>query len=308
MNREIFSFDLNSLNEDDKRLLLSASLVFFMLSFTIAHLFTKNMLWRLLGTDSNIVDMKLNGENQKVYEVLLEQENANKDKKDEIKALSNEDSAGSGGLTEKEGFHTNSPFYEFIYGGLPSSASQMTQKTSDSKKTEDEVYEIGIYQNDPLMKMTPQNTSASNATMGKETKIPFNYRFQQDFLFRWDGSSSLSIPSKKLAGYAYFKHMIKQIEEGFAAPGGGNIAYRDQAGFFIREGINPGESRVSFMLNEEGQVIDVKQVTSQGQDIVDRACLDSLRGQNFGPVPPEVKEQGMIFGINFVFPGHIRYR
>ena len=102
--------------------------------------------------------------------------------------------------------------------------------------------------------------------------------------------------------------MIKQIEEGFAAPGGGNIAYRDMAGFFIREGISPGETKVSFMLNDAGQVIDVKQITSQGQEIVDRACMDAIRGQNFGPVPPEVKEQGMIFGINFVFPGHIKYR
>ena len=62
------------------------------------------------------------------------------------------------------------------------------------------------------------------------------------------------------------------------------------------------------MLNDAGQVIDVKQMSSQGQEIVDRACIDSIRGQNFGPVPPEVKEQGMIFGINFVFPGYVRYR
>ena len=266
------------------------------------------MLWRLLGSDSNIVDIKKGGENQKVYEVLLEQEFTNKTIKDEIKALSNEDSAGSGGLTEKEGFHTNSPFYEFIYGGMPSSAPQMTQKSSESQKTEDEIYEVGIYQNDPMMKVTPQKTVVSNPSTGQETKIPFNYRFQQDFLFRWDGSSSLSIPRKKLAGYEYFKNMIKQIEEGFAAPGGGNIAYRDMAGFFIREGISPGETKVSFMLNDAGQVIDVKQITSQGQEIVDRACMDAIRGQNFGPVPPEVKEQGMIFGINFVFPGHIKYR
>jgi hypothetical protein len=123
---------------------------------------------------------------------------------------------------------------------------------------------MGIFQNDPMMKVTPQKTSVSNPNTGQETKIPFNYRFQKDFEFRWDGSSQLSIPRKKMAGYEYFKHMIKQIEEGFAAPGGGNIAYRDQAGFFIREGISPGETKVSFMLNDAGQVIDVKQVTSQG--------------------------------------------
>ena len=65
--------------------------------------------------------------------------------------------------------------------------------------------------------------------------MPFNYRFQKDFEFRWDSSSQSFHSAKKNGGLRIFKHMIKQIEEGFAAPGGGNIAYRDQAGFFGKE-------------------------------------------------------------------------
>lgn len=261
-----------------------------------------------MGAESNLAQIEKMQAREKVYEVLLEQEFADKTKKDEIKALSNEDAAGTGGLTQKEGFHTSSPFYEFIYGGMPSAPSQMHQKSESQKKNDDEIYEVGIYKNDPLVMNVPKMSSVSNPISGQDTKIPFNYRFQQDFLFRWDGSTTISIPRKKLAGYEYFKKMLRQIENSFAAPGGGNFAYRDMAGFVIREGINPGETKVLFMMNDAGQVIDVKQVTSQGQTLVDQACLDTIRGQNFGPVPPEVKENGMIFGINFVFPGRVQYR
>jgi hypothetical protein len=307
LRKELFSFDLGNLNTDETRLMLSASFVFLLLSLTIAHLFTKNLLWKLLGTESNLVEMDKKGLNKKIYEVLLEQEFTNKKEKDEMKALSNEDSAGSGGLTEKEGFHTSSPFYEFIFGGMPSSASQLVSKQKEEKKTEDEIYEVGVLQNDPMMKQAPTTKQAvSNPNSGPQTKIPFNYRFQQDFLFRWDGSSQISIPRKKLAGYQYFKKMIKQIEQSFAAPGGGNYAYRDHGGTVVHQAINPGETKISFLLDDAGQVIDVKQMSTQGQHLVDQACIDSIKGQNFGVVPQEVKEQGMVIGINFVFPGYMR--
>jgi hypothetical protein len=55
-------------------------------------------------------------------------------------------------------------------------------------------------------------------------------------------------------------------------------------------------------------VIDVKLMAGQGQKIVENACIESIRGQNFGVVPPEVRENGLIFGINFVFPDILRYR
>jgi len=300
MKKEIIYFK-TGLSEDDERLFFSAGFVLLIFSLFIAHLFTRNLLWKFLGSES-VIDIEYRKEREKVYNVLVEQDFKDKSVKDQIKALSDEDSAGSGGLTEKEGFHTLSPFYRFILGTRVASSSSQDSSQSQKSKEED-VYEVGIYRVDPLVRYVPKVSSAKSVSSSQESQIPANYRFQQDFLFRWDGSRSIVIPRKQLAGYHYFKNMLKKIENNFFPPGGGNFAYRDAAGFVVREGILPGESKVLFMLNDAGDVIDLKLVSSQGQEIVDRACLDSIRGQNFGPVPPEVKENGMIFGINFIFPG-----
>jgi hypothetical protein len=160
-----------------------------------------------------------------------------------------------------------------------------------------------------MSKIIPKpSTNPTQQSVGEMTKIPFNYRFEQDFLFRWDGSKVISLPRKQLAGYHYFKNMLRKIENSFYPPGGGNYAYRDMAGTVVREGILPGEVKVQFLLNDIGDVIDVKLMAGQGQKIVENACIESIRGQNFGVVPPEVRENGLIFGINFVFPDILRYR
>ncbi|EQA45110.1 TonB protein, C-terminal domain protein [Leptospira broomii serovar Hurstbridge str. 5399] len=296
-----------NIDEDDRRLLFASFLVFAFASFLVAHLFTRNVLWKILGEDP-MVKVTDRDEREKIYEVLLEQDFVDSRVKDEYKALSNVDAAGSGGLTKKEGFHTDSPHREFIWGNLIKRPSQQANPKSSQTKTEEEkVYDVAILKNDPVQEPTKsQEQSTQSSASGRMTKIPFNYRFEQDFLFRWDGGQSLSIPRKKLAGYDYFKRMLRQIEGSFAPPGGGNFGYRDGAGTVVREAIIPGEVRVQFMLNDVGQVIDTKLVSSQGQGMVDRACIDTLRGQNFGPVPEDVKSQGMIFGIRFIFPGFRR--
>jgi hypothetical protein len=309
--KDSFSSELEKLSEDDRRLFLASFLVVLFFSLVIAHLFTKNLLWRMLGTETIVdLDNKKKYE-EKVYNVLLEQDF--KDKRvveDQVKALSDENSAGSGGLTEKAGFHSLSPFYEFILGGVFSAKSSEQEKAKKENEKEDELNEVGIYKYDPVQKVVKQVLSSkpSQELTGEMTKIPSNYRFQQDFLFRWDGSKVVSIPRKQLAGYHYFKNMLRKIESSFYPPGGGNFAYRDAAGLMIREGILPGEVKVSFLLNDLGDVLDVRLDASRGQKIVDQACLDSIRGQNFGKVPPEVKENGLVFGINFIFPEILRYR
>ncbi|MCB1160852.1 MAG: TonB-dependent receptor, partial [Leptospiraceae bacterium] len=147
---------------------------------------------------------------------------------------------------------------------------------------------------------TPEKT-------GPVTKIPTNYRFKQDFRFRWNGARITRIPTKKLNSYKYFKNMLRKIEDKFAPPGGGNFAYRDMAGIVAGQGIIPGEVGVVFLLDENGKVIDVKKTGSHSQSIVENACIDAIQGQDFGPVPDDIKEQGLIFGINFIFPGVMRY-
>ncbi|TGM72972.1 TonB-dependent receptor [Leptospira mtsangambouensis] len=298
-----FDFRLPEKEEGERRLFFAFTFVILIVSFVLAHLITRNMLWKMLA-EEQAAEMLGPKEQEKIYEVLVEQQFINPDKKDEYKALSNKDSSGGGGLTEKQGFHTLTQFREFIMGSSASTPSKAQPKSEQSK--EEELFEVGIFKADPKTNSNAEESPNQSASSGQMTKIPFNYRFQQDFLFRWDGAKALTIPTKQLAGYYYFKNMLKRIEESFAPPGGGNYAYRDMAGIVAREGIKEGETKVLFMLSEQGQVLDVRLVTSQGQVVVDQACMDSIRGQNFGPVPEEVKAKGLIFGINFIFPG-IRY-
>lgn len=243
---------------------------------------------------------------EKIYEVLIEQQRKDETKTDQIKALSDKDSAGKGKLTKKEGFHTLTAFREFFFGGV----INLSQQSETQSKAEDDPTEVGILFKDPLKRSRKKknNVTIFQESDDKPTRIPANYRFKQDFLFNWDGAQAITIPTKKLVGFEYFKNMLKQIENRFAPPGGGNYAYRDIAGTVIREAIKPGQTKVLFMLEESGKVLDVKLVSSQGQRMIDKACMDSIRGQNFGPVPEEVKKIGLIFGINFIFPDLSQFR
>ncbi|MCZ8342298.1 MAG: TonB-dependent receptor [Leptospira sp.] len=298
-----FNFELPEKEEGEKRLLFSFALVVLISSLILGHLITRNMLWRMLGAENATEELSIE-EKEKIYDVLVEQQFINPDKKDEYKALSNRDSSGGGGITEKQGFHTLSPFREFIFGSSSQSPSKQQPKAEQTK--EEELFEVGILKADPKTTSNSEESPNQSASSGQMTKIPFNYRFQQDFLFRWDGSKALTVPTKQLAGYYYFKSMLKRIEESYAPPGGGNYAYRDMAGIVRKEGIKEGQSKVLFMLNDLGQVIDVRLVSSQGQAIVDESCMDAIRGQNFGVVPDEIKAKGLIFGINFIFVNYYR--
>ncbi len=298
-----FNFELPEKEEGEKRLLFSFALVVLISSLILGHLITRNMLWRMLGAENATEELSIE-EKEKIYDVLVEQQFINPDKKDEYKALSNRDSSGGGGITEKQGFHTLSPFREFIFGSSSQSPSKQQPKAEQTK--EEELFEVGILKADPKTTSNSEESPNQSASSGQMTKIPFNYRFQQDFLFRWDGSKALTVPTKQLAGYYYFKSMLKRIEESYAPPGGGNYAYRDMAGIVRKEGIKEGQSKVLFMLNDLGHVIDVRLVSSQGQAIVDESCMDAIRGQNFGVVPDEIKAKGLIFGINFIFVNYYR--
>lgn len=304
IKKSLLSFPYKEEEEGQTRLILSAAFVFLVVSLVIGHLITRNLLWKVLGSDP-VAKLEAKKEKEKIYEVLVEQQFINPEKTDEYKALSDKDSAGGGGLTKEKGFHTDSPFREFVFGS-PNSPSSDPSPAEENQAKEENLFEVGIIKADPIAIRTLRPAPSAQGQQGQMMKIPFNYRFQQDFQFRWDGNRAMTVPTKELAGFHYFKNMLRQIERAFAPPGGGNFAYRDIAGTVVREGIKPGMTKVLFLLNENGKVIDVRLVSSQGQNIVDRACIDSIRGQNFGKVPDEVKSKGLIFGINFIFPAVMR--
>ena len=83
MKKETFSSEISNLTEDERRLFFSSAFVILILSLIVSHLFTRNMLWKMIGTESIVELEKNNLTNEKVYNVLLEQDFKDKQKKDE---------------------------------------------------------------------------------------------------------------------------------------------------------------------------------------------------------------------------------
>lgn len=149
--------EYSGIPEDDQRLIYASFLVLALASFFTAHLLTRNMLWKILGSEP-VVKMESNEEKEKIYEVLLEQDFVDKNVKDEYKALSNVDAAGAGGITKKEGFHSASPFREFIMGSMARRPSE-TQKQEAKKKTTRRLSKSASIKSIPFKRRPPKKTN-----------------------------------------------------------------------------------------------------------------------------------------------------
>lgn len=66
-------------------------------------------------------------------------------------------------------------------GSSASTPSKAQPKSEQSK--EEEIFEVGIFKADPKSNSNSEESPNQSASSGHMTKIPFNYRFQQDFCF-----------------------------------------------------------------------------------------------------------------------------
>lgn len=247
-----------------------------------------------------------------IYPVLIDQTNPTAPIPGQMRAYSDVTSGGRGGITREQGFHTladdDTLFLSLQGGGGDGGSSNPSGQQSGASASASD---------SDAPSASEQARNERNGSGGAEerggrpgqpgqgshlpTRIPANYRFQENFALRWDASPTVSIPTQELAGYKYFRDMMRQIRSNFAPPGL-NLAWRDRAGFVISQPIKPQIVRVLFLLDEDGTVRDVRIVASMGQIPVDEACVRVLEHNNFGRPPPEVFKNGNIFGINFLFP------
>lgn len=276
-------------DRDSKRLVLSGLPVFLLLFFAVFTMSAASRQFSLL-TPPPLQEMLQKPQEDKIDPVLVEQDYKPKPETDQVRALSDVTAEGKGALTLNPGFHTLTPFDRLDL----SSQGQAGAASNARNKAEGE---------GPSQNAANQGSANAAGNAGNDAmfRIPQNYRFQSDFALRYDGSSQLSIARQELAGFRYFQKMLRQIEETFSPPGM-NYSYQDIAGRVINEPIRPGVVQIQFLLDTEGNVRDVRRVSGMGQMAVDEACMNALRGQNFGVPPPEVFSQGPIFGINFIFP------
>lgn len=314
-----------AMEADDRRLLVSGLPVFLALSLLFG-VFYKDRVNPLLFNDIDLIrkarSTLADRENheKKIYPVLLTQKYAPKAKTEQFRALSDVSAEGTGGITRREGFHTLTPHDEMDPGrpgqagaggggqrpqaepkrsaaGEERRPGDQAQRKQTTERRRDERETTAYRPGDP--------GAPGRGQTGSDFKIPANYRFEQDFALRYDSSRRLSIARQELAGFHYFQRMLRQIGQSWSLPGA-IYTYRDTFGRVTSQSVAPQVVKVLFALDPDGRVRDVRVVASLGEERVDESCMSALRGQNFGPPPPAVLEQGNIFGINFIIPNALR--
>ncbi len=297
---------------DDRRLMLAGVPVFLSLSLVFGSVYTDRVN-PFLFSDLELLRKArtaLEDSQRKIYPVLITQKYAPKPKSDQFRALSDVTAEGTGGITEREGFHTLTP-YDEMDPGQPGEPGQKGARAASARPAAPEKTPDKRPGDGPGRADTRKNETAyrpdrpGRGQTGKSYKIPANYRFQNDFALRYDADRQLSIARQELVGFHYFQRMLRQVGQSWSLPGM-IYAYRDQFGRVSNQPVPPQVVKVLFALDPDGRVSDVRVVESMNMAKVDESCLNSLRGQNFGPPPPEVLEQGNIFGINFVIPNVMR--
>lgn len=305
------------LGADDRRLALSGIPVFLVLSLLFGTIYTDRInpfLYQDIDLIRKARTALRENAKSKVYPVLIQQKYAPKPESDQFRALSDVTAEGTGGITEREGFHTLTPHdvMDPGAGGTPSAptppspASRQPAEAQKERQAERKRPGEGLERKKPVERRRPEAPVArpsqpGRGQTGEDYKIPANYRFEQDFALRYDSSRRLSIARQELAGFSYFQRMLRQIGQSWSLPGA-IYAYRDQYGRVSNQPVPPQVVKVLFALDPDGRVRDVRVVASLNMKKVDESCMSALRGQNFGPPPPEVLERGNIFGINFVIP------
>ncbi|MEQ8351610.1 MAG: energy transducer TonB [Leptospiraceae bacterium] len=326
--RWLDAFSNISTGQWEDRILLAGGCVVFLFASSVSFLITEERDSRIVELFDRMMSSEQPSRSM-VYPVLLEQDYAAPVTRSEKAALSDVNAGGSGGLTERYGFHTLSrdDVLQVSYGSTRSgqavesgggpgggqSATEAAYQGFDSgdgpggpperNQSQQQNNQSRNNNNNERQATTGTNQQGQSdrATESMPMRIPANYRFQNDFAMRYDQSTSLSIPRRELEGYKYFRDLLRQVRSNFAPPGL-NLVYRDSAGTVLSQPIKPQVVRVLFLIDEEGTVRDTRVVSSMGQRPVDQACVRSLEGHNFGPPPPEIFKHGNIFGISFIFP------
>lgn len=291
LDTEIVKPSLNfsdSTKAEDVRLYRASIPVTAVFGLLLAHIFTQQIpsAFPILEPEN-----RSEAADSHIFPVLVEQLYRPKPETQQFRALSDVTAEGKGRITLGEGFHTltNDDTVEVnVPGGRSGNAGSQQAVTREGRG--------------PIVRPgSAGDPAAQSQGDDGRFRIPSNYRFRQDFVLAYDGSPRFSVARQELAGFRYFQNMFRRIRETFAPPGL-NYAYQDMAGTVVNQPIKPQIVEVAFVIDDDGNVRDVKKISSMGQDAVDRACMETLIGQNFGKPPPEIFANGHVFGIGFVFP------
>jgi TonB family protein len=236
--------------------------------------------------------------------------NINEDNKrviDENTLLSEKDSSARGNITEKKGDRWLNNSRDFaLKRGTKSFGKDNDRSINKPVKT-------GILLTDNtelIITMMQQNLGGISGEGGSDefTTIPDKYSFTKENAIYYSNDGTFSFNTLKFKPFKYFKEMKDKIASNWFPPLLANVAIY---GFDpVTGSYTPGRLRIMaipnqvvklyFIMNRNGDVLDVKIVDSMGNKTLDSSCVDSIRNsRNFGRVPPEIEGEQIL--IRFVY-------
>ena len=227
---------------------------------------------------------KADSSQDKIIQVLLENKESAQGRKDTVKFLSDKTSNASGNITREKGFESISSDHVLQMGKVIHEKSEKSAQASRLLKND-------------LGKSAPQKKPRESRPSAPELRIPAHYQFRHDFAFTWDYAGRPVIPTVAFEHYSYFRSMINKIQNVWAPPGGdpyptfGDEYHRmNYAAGYSRYTTFPSQDvNILFMLDINGNVLDVKMVNSLGFKSLDQSCVEAIwSAKNFGPPPTKL--------------------
>ncbi len=155
---------------------------------------------------------------------------------------------------------------------------------------------------DVLMAKIIQETRLLRQSISKKkryselSKIPDSYDFDYRQAFSWDRDGTPQMPTYFYRHYDYIKSMIDKIRYHWAPPGGSpRNLYQSRfhngqyvPGYVRIRLFPPQKVGLVFMLDESGEVLDVRIKKSMGYQALNQSFIEAIRSiQNFGPPPKD---------------------
>lgn len=219
--------------------------------------------------------------------------------------LSDRDSSAKGYITREKGdrWLNNSLEFRVKKGSSGEDGSKRIVKEGKEKFILNDDSEIVVSLNKPWIK--PQ---AGSGGTSYEVAIPDKNNVTRQNAIYYSNDGMFSFNTAKFKNFEYFRRMKDKIASNWYPPAMANAVIRGYnpvtgtyaPGSMRIMAIQSQQVKLYFIMNRQGDVVEVKILDSMGNKSLDGSCLDAIRySKNFGPVPDNIKGDHVL--IPFIF-------
>ncbi|MFA5518162.1 MAG: energy transducer TonB [Spirochaetota bacterium] len=236
--------------------------------------------------------------------------NINQDDKriiDNRTLLSDRDSSARGYITREKGdrWLNNSLEFKLKKGATGSEAGERVVSQGREKFILNDLSEVVMNISRPWEK---SRSSAGSGGAAHQVTIPDKNSVTRQNAIYYSNDGMFSFNTAKFKNFEYFRQMKNKIASNWHPPAMANAiirGYNPVTGAYA-----PGSMRIMaiqsqqvklyFIMDRNGDVLEVKILDSLGNKSLDSSCLDAIRySNNFGPVPENIKGEQVL--IPFIF-------